>query len=53
VTDELLLGKYVEGSGRDLEEILSLNLSGTTEKTKKNLSNNRRCPGKDSNQALH
>jgi hypothetical protein len=51
MTDELLIEKYVEGSGRGLDEILSLNLPGRIEETTKNLSKNRRCPGKDSSQA--
>jgi hypothetical protein len=40
-----------EGSGRDLNYVLSINMSGETEENHKKLSQDSRSPGRDLNQA--
>jgi hypothetical protein len=44
VTVKRYLGQTLQGIGCDLIEVLSSHLSKNTEKTKKNLINDSRCP---------
>lgn len=43
------MGKNVEGSGRDLFEVICRNLNGGTEENHKKLSKDDRYPSRDSN----
>jgi hypothetical protein len=49
MVDERRIGKDLEESGRHLIEVLSWHLPGGTDETTKSLSQDDRCPGRDSN----